>query len=108
MEEEITPRFHKIGESRKNLNLMKEESKKRRNSVEHLSKRKILKNKGNKKAKFSEKSKKIKIDEVNDINCIFLHKFILHNDFDKEHCKKFLKEKHVYMEKPILFDEICN
>ena len=108
MEEVATPRFHIIGESRKNLKQIKEKSKKRRRSVEHVSNKKSLRNKSNKKAKNSEKIKEIRINDYKNINSIFFHKFKLHNDFDKEHCKKFLKEKHVYMEKPKFFEEICN
>ena len=108
MEEVITPRFHNIGESRKNLKILKENSKKRRNSVEHASNMKALKNKSKKKNKKCEKNKKKRINDVKSINSIFFHNFILRNDFDKDHCKKFLKEKLVYMEKPKLFDEICN
>ena len=33
-------------------------------------------------------------------------KFLMRNDFDKKHCKQFLKEKKLMLEKPILFDEI--
>ena len=36
------------------------------------------------------------------------NKFILRNDFDSKHSKKFLKEKFLMLEKPILIDEICN
>ena len=108
MEELVTPRFHKIGESRKNLKLIKEKSKKRRHSIEEISKIKNLKNKSVNKAKKNEKIKSIKIDDIKNINSIFLHKFILRNDFDKAHCRKFLKEKHMYMEKSKFFDEIFN
>ena len=108
MEVVVTPRFHKIGESRKNLKLLKEESKKRRHSVEYVTNIKKFKNKSKKKAKNSEKIKKIRINDVKSTNSIFFHKFILRNDFDQDHCIKFLKEKNVYMEKPKFFDEICN
>ena len=111
MEVVVTPRFHKIGESRKNLKLLKEKSKKRRHSVEYVTNIKKFKNKSKKKAKNSEKIKKIKKIRINDVkstNSIFFHKFILRNDFDQDHCIKFLKEKNVYMEKPKFFDEICN
>ena len=108
MEVVVTPRFHKIGESRKNLKLLKEKSKKRRHSVEYVANIKKLKNKSKKKAKNSEKIKDIRINDIKSINNIFFHKFILRNDFDQDHCIKFLKEKHVYMEKPKFFEEICN
>ena len=108
MEVVVTPRFHKIGESRKNLKLLKEKSKKRRHSVEYVANIKKFKNKSKKKTKNSEKIKKIRINDVKSTNSIFFHKFVLRNDFDQDHCIKFLKEKNVYMEKPKFFDEICN
>ena len=104
----VTPRFHKIGESRKNLKILKEKSKRRRHSVEYAVKITKFKNKSKKNDKNSEKIKNIRINDVKSLNNIFFHKFILRNDFDQDHCKKFLKEKHVCMEKPKLFDEICN
>ena len=108
MEETFTPRFYNIGESRKNLRLIKEKSKKKRHSVEQISNVRKLKYRSSKKAKNSEKIKSIKINDVKNLKSLFLPKFILRNDFDKDHCRKFLKEKHKYMEKPKLYDEICN
>mgnify|MGYP003571528806 CR=1 FL=1 len=105
MEEVVTPRFHKIRESRKDLKLIKEKSKKRRHSAEHISNKQKLNIKSSKKAKNSEKIKRIKLEESKN-NSLFFHQFIFRNDFDKDHCKIFLKEKHLNMEKPVLLDEI--
>ena len=103
MEVEFTPRFSNIiGDSRMNI-FIEEKRKKKRHTSENVSNFKtLLKQKSNKKVKNREKSKSNK-----NINNILNQKFILRNDYDKEHCKRFLKEKYVCMEKPKLIDEIC-
>ncbi len=101
MEMEFTPRFNKIGESEKNL-FIKEKRKKGRHTSKNLSNIKKLKHKCNKKGKKHERNQ----SNIN-INTFLNQKFILRNDFDKEHSQMFLKEKYECMEEPILFDEIC-
>ena len=104
MEMEFTPRFNKIGESEKNL-FIKEKRKKERHASKKLSNIKKLKHKCNKKGKKKHKRNQSNIN-IN-INTFLNQKFILRNDFDKEHSKMFLKEKYECMEEPILLDEIC-
>ena len=110
MEVEFTPRFHKIGSSRLDLMIVEEISKKRKNTSKNVSKFKnILKSKSCKKVKTKNSCKSFNIGELRNIENQFnsKHKFFLRNDFDKENCKIFLKEKYLCLEKPILFDEIC-
>ena len=110
MEIEFTPRFHKIGSSRLDLMIIEETSKIRKNTSKNLSKYKnIIKSKSCKKVNTNKSCKTFNIDDLRSIENQFnsRHKFFLRNDFDKEHCKIFLKEKYLCLEKPILFDEIC-
>ena len=111
MDVEFTPRFHKIGSSRLDLMIIEETSKIRnmRNTNKNLSKYKSIKSKSCKKVKTHKSCKTCKLDDLRSFENQFnlRHKFCLRNDFDKEHCKIFLKEKYLCLEKPILFDEIC-
>ena len=109
MEVEFTPRFHKIGSSRLDLMIIEETSKRKKNTSKNVSRFKnIIKSKSCIK-KENKSCKSFNIDDLRNIESRFnlRHKFYLRNDFDKEHCKIFLKEKYLCLEKPILFDEIC-
>ena len=107
MEVEFTPRFHKIGSSRLDLMIIEETSKRKKNTSKNVSRFKnIIKSKSCIK---KENKSYNSFDDLRNIESRFnlRHKFYLRNDFDKEHCKIFLKEKYLCLEKPILFDEIC-
>ena len=104
---EITPRFHIIGSSKNNLIVIEKKHKKKKLTSENVSKFKSRthskhKNKNPKSSK-TFKNADNKIESI-----LFNKKFLLRNDFDRKHCKKFLKEKLLMLEKPILYDEICN
>ena len=102
MEIDFTPRFHQIGEAKKNNLFIEERPKKERHTSKNLSTIKQLRHKCYKKVNKHKRFKSYK-----HVNNILSQKFILRNDFDKEHCKMFLKEKYECLEEPILFDEIC-
>ena len=110
MEVEFTPRFHKIGSSRLDLMIIEETSKKRKNTSKNVSRfNNMIKSKSCTKVKTKNSCKSFNIEDLRNIENQFnsRHKFFLRNDFDREHCKIFLKEKYLCLEKPILFDEIC-
>ena len=109
MEVEFTPRFHKIGSSRLDLMIIEETSKKRKNTSKNVSKFKNFFNSKSCNKEANNCCKSINKDDIRNIESRFnlRNKFFLRNDFDKEHCKIFLKEKYLCLEKPILFDEIC-
>ena len=129
---EFTPRFNKGEISNKKLLMIEDIPNKKIQTCKNLSKFKRKSNKSSKsviskksgKSKKSKKSKKThksnsKLKNFktskstktvnNNLNYINVkNKFFLRNDFDSKHCKQFLKEKYLMLEKPILFDEICN
>ena len=101
----ITPRFHELGSSKKNNNILENGKKKKAKTRKSL-------------AKYKRKSisliKVHKSNETNqtsnDIDCFLKafnlkQKFLIRNDFDKKNCKKFLKSKFISLEEPILLDE---
>ena len=106
---EITPRFHELGSSKKNNNMIDFNTNKKSNSSEILE---IYENEN--------KCSEVKIHisnktdfTSNDIICFLKafnsnKKFLIRNDFDKNNSKKFLKDKFITLEKPILVDEIEN
>lgn len=107
----ITPRFNEIGPIKDDLFIIKEKSKIKKHTSKNILKyknksqshRKIKKNKSSKYFKLSHSNINIFGKEL-----ILKNKFFLRNDFDREHCIKFLNEKYQMLEKPILIDEICN
>ena len=123
---EFTPRFNKGENSNKKLLMMEDIPDKKIQTCKNISKFKRKSNKSSKSviSKKSSKSKKshksnsqLKIHKTskstktanNNLNIINIkNKFFLRNDFDSKHCKQFLKEKYLMLEKPVLFDEICN
>ena len=111
MDVEFTPRFNWIDSAKKNLLDLEDKKKRKGYTSKNLSNYKNLYKKKIKNHKRC-KSSKCNKASINNINIItknkLKEKFILRNDFDKEHCKIFLKEKFLYLEKPILYDEICN
>ena len=100
---EITPRFHELGSSKKNNNILDFKTDKKSNS----SKIEIYENEKN----CSEVEIHRSDFTSNDIICFLKafnsnKKFLIRNDFDKKNSKKFLKDKLITLEKPILVDEI--
>jgi len=100
---EITPRFHELGSSKKSNNILDFKTDKKSNS----SKIEIYENEKNCSEVEIHRSDFIS----NDIICFLKafnsnKKFLIRNDFDKKNSKKFLKDKLITLEKPILVDEI--
>ena len=107
MELEITPRFHVIDPNEKIIK-KNEITKRKRHTSKSLHK---FKSKSLIIFRNNKSSKSIQIGDNNNIYIFenkfnFNKKFILRNDFDKNHCKKFLREKFLMLEEPILIDEI--
>ena len=84
MEMDFTPRFNQIGEAKKNNLFIEERPKKERYTSKNLSTIKQLRHKYNKKVKKHKRFKSYK-----NVNNILNQKFILRNDFDKEHSNCF-------------------
>ena len=120
---QVTPRFFKIDSIKKNLeddelniekkiqtckNVSKFKSKSstkikcRKSKISRKSRKSTKSNKSHKSAKTEESNLTNFFKTIN-----IKKKFLLRNDFDRKHSKKFLEEKHLMLEKPILFDEIC-
>ena len=106
---EFTPRFHKIGSSKNNL-IIVEQKKKKIQTCKNLSKFKQRSDsniKNRKSALSIETTKNYDLDSfIKTFN--IKKKFIIKNDFDRKNSKKFLQEKYLMLEKPVLLDEICN
>ena len=108
---EFTPRFHRIGSSKKDLTLVVDDPlEKKIQTCKNISKFRKKSNSRSSKSKSRKSSKTYKSEDKN-INKYLKainikKKFLLRNDFDKKNSKIFLKEKHLMLEKPILFDEI--
>ena len=107
----ITPRFHELGSSKKNNNILESRSNKKTKTSKNLAK---YTKKSNSPIKVHKSNKSNKTNQTsNDIDCFLKafnlkQKFLIRNDFDKKNCKKFLQSKFISLEKPILLDEIEN
>ena len=107
----VTPRFRDIGSSKNNLLVVVKDDiiGKKISTCKNVSKFKRISKSSNKSN--GRKSRKSLQTQKNDIKSFLKainmkKKFLMRNDFDKKHCKQFLKEKKLMLEKPILFDEI--
>ena len=121
---EFTPRFHKSGNSNKSL-CKDDLPDKKIQTCKNISKFKRKSHKSNKtsesiqtpKSRKSYKSRKSNAKSMGHLakksiktaNILTIkNKFFLRNDFDRKHSKQFLEEKYAMLEKPVLFDDICN
>ena len=105
METFITPRFHELGSSKKNNNILDGGAEKKANTCKNLLKHENISN----SPKKMHKSNKTNVIS-NDINCFLKDfnskkKFLIRNDFDEKNCQKFLEEKFISLEKPILIED---